>query len=81
MAVNKIQLAVNYRKNNDPKSAMYTHYYAEVDTRKTLTTDGLVEHIMGHNVAVGPEAVAALLLAQRHQQLAPPHHPEAKKVK
>jgi len=61
MAVNKIQLAVNYRKNNDAKSAQYGHYYAEVDTRKTLTTDGLVEHIMGHNVAVGPEAVAAVL--------------------
>ena len=57
----KIQMSVNYRRNNDAKSAMYTHWYAEVNSAETLTNDGLVDHIRHHNCAVGVEAIKAVI--------------------
>ena len=52
MASNQIQMAVNYRKNTNTKSAANGKYYAEVDRQKTLTTRGLAAHLKEHNCMV-----------------------------
>ena len=61
MAVNFIQMPLCIRKNNNEKSSAFGKYYVEVDNARTLTTDGLVQHIRNHNCAVGEEAIAAVV--------------------
>lgn len=41
MAVNKISMAINYRKNKSTRLSSGGKYYAEVDRQKTLSTRGL----------------------------------------
>ena len=62
MASNQIQMAVNYRKNTNTKSAANGKYYAEVDRQKTLTTRGLAAHLKEHNCMVGRDAIQAVLV-------------------
>ena len=49
------------RKNNNEKSPAFGKYYVEVDNARTLTTEGLVQHVRNHNCAVGEEAIAAVI--------------------
>ncbi len=62
MASNQIQMAVNFRKNINTKSAANGKYYAEVDRQKTLTTRGLAAHLKEHNCMVGRDAIQAVLV-------------------
>ena len=62
MASNQIQMAVNFRKNINAKSAANGKYYAEVDRQKTLTTRGLAAHLKEHNCMVGRDAIQAVLV-------------------
>ena len=62
MAINQIQMGVNFRKNINSKSAGYQKYYAEVDRQKTLTTRGLAAHLKEHNCMVGRDAIQAVLV-------------------
>ena len=62
MAINQIQMGVNFRKNINSKSASYQKYYAEVDRQKTLTTRGLAAHLKEHNCMVGRDAIQAVLV-------------------
>ena len=59
MAINQIQMGVNFRKNINSKSASYQKYYAEVDRQKTLTTRGLAAHLKEHNCMVGRDSGSA----------------------
>ena len=61
MAVNKISMSINYRKN---KSTLASNgkYYAEVDRQKTLSTRGLAQHLKDHNCMVGRDAIMAVLI-------------------
>jgi len=61
MATNTIQMYVNIKKNNVSTSTGFGKYYLNADTNETLTNDGLVNHIMHHNCAVGREAIAAVI--------------------
>ena len=62
MAINQIQMGVNFRKNINSKSAANGKYYAEVDRQKTLTTRGLAAHLKEHNCMVGRDAIQAVLV-------------------
>lgn len=48
MATEKVALKINIRKNNNAKSEANGKYYAEVETRETLSTRGLAEHMAKH---------------------------------
>ncbi len=62
MAVNHITIGINYKKNTNSKSRAYNKYYAQVDRRKTLTTDGLAQHIKEHDFGMGVDAIKAVLV-------------------
>ena len=62
MAINQIQMGVNFRKNINSKSAANGKYYAEVDRQKTLTTRGLAAHLKEHHCMVGRDAIQAVLV-------------------
>ena len=49
------------RKNTNSKSLAFGKYYIEVDNADPLTNEGLVDHILHHNCAVGREAIAAVI--------------------
>ncbi|MBR1411574.1 MAG: hypothetical protein IJ577_00435 [Prevotella sp.] len=61
MSTNTIQMYVNIKKNNVSTSTGFGKYYLNADTNETLSNDGLVNHIMHHNCAVGREAIAAVI--------------------
>ena len=61
MATNIIQMYVNIKKNNVSTSTGFGKYYLNADTNETLSNDGLVNHILHHNCAVGREAIAAVI--------------------
>ena len=61
MAVNKISMAINYRKNKSTRLSSGGKYYAEVDRQKTLSTRGLAQHLKDHNCMVGRDAIMAVL--------------------
>lgn len=51
------------RKNNNTKSPAYGKYYAEVINNETLSTRGLLEHIMSHGLGY-PRSIVQGVLAQ-----------------
>ena len=61
MATNRIQLAVQYRKNKNERSRGYNHYYAEVYRAQPLTTRGLAEHIQSHDTSLGLDVINGVL--------------------
>ena len=61
MSTNTIQMYVNIKKNNVSTSTGFGKYFLNADTNETLSNDGLVNHIMHHNCAVGREAIAAVI--------------------
>ena len=61
MSTNTIQMYVNIKKNNVSTSTGFGKYYLNADTNETLSNDGLVNHIVHHNCAVGREAIAAVI--------------------
>ena len=61
MSTNTIQMYVNIKKNNVSTSMSFGKYYLNADTNETLTNEGLVNHILHHNCAVGREAIAAVI--------------------
>ena len=61
MATNRIQLAVQYRKNKNERSRGYGRYYAEARHPKTLTTRGLAEHIQSHDTSLGLDVINGVL--------------------
>ena len=62
MAVDKISMAINYRKNKSTRLSSGGKYYAEVDRQKTLSTRGLAQHLKDHNCMVGRDAIMAVLI-------------------
>ena len=62
MATNHIVLGINFRKNTNARSAAFSKYYAVIDSRKTLTTDGLAAHIAAHNCPLGAESIKGVLI-------------------
>ena len=62
MAVNKISMAINYRKNKSTRLSSGGKDYAEVDRQKTLSTRGLAQHLKDHNCMVGRDAIMAVLI-------------------
>jgi hypothetical protein len=62
MATNKVQLAVNFRKNTNTRTTALGKYYAEVGRQKTLSTRGLAAHLKEHNCMVGRDAIQAVLV-------------------
>ena len=62
MAVNKISMAINCRKNKSTRLSSGGKYYAEVDRQKTLSTRGLAQHLKDHNCMVGRDAIMAVLI-------------------
>ena len=59
MAVEKIALGINLRKNKISTSAGFGKYYPEVDTQKTLSLRGFAQHMVDHGSIYG-RAVAEL---------------------
>ena len=53
MAVNKISMAINYRKNKSTRLSSGGKYYAEVDRQKTLIT---LEDFRNPNGSSAPES-------------------------
>ena len=49
---NQIAIKVGLKQNRNTKSAAYGKYYAEVQNNETLSTRGLLEHIMSHGLGV-----------------------------
>lgn len=60
---NQIAIKVGLRKNLNTKSAAYGKYYAEVQNNETLSTRGLLEHIMSHGLGY-PRSIVQGVLAQ-----------------
>ena len=63
MAKNQIQIRIGMRQNKNTKSAGYGKYYPEVIHPETLTTRGLLEHIMSHGLGY-PRAIVQGVLTQ-----------------
>ena len=61
MSTNTIQMYVNIKKNNVSTSTGFGKFYLNADTNETLSNEGLVNHILHHNCAVGREAIAAVI--------------------
>ena len=53
MAVEKIALGINLRKNKISTSAGYGKYYPEVDTQKTLSLRGFAQHMVDYGSIEG----------------------------
>ncbi len=62
MAVEKIALGINLRKNKISGSAGYGKYYPEVDTQKTLSLRGFAQHMVDHGSIYGRSIVEGVLL-------------------
>lgn len=45
---NKIAIPLLWKQNINEKSLAFGKYYLEVQQRETLSTRGLLEHIMGY---------------------------------
>lgn len=60
---NQIAIKVALRQNRNTKSAAYGKYYAEVQNNETLSTRGLLEHIMSHGLGY-PRSIVQGVLAQ-----------------
>ena len=61
MANNAITLAIDIRKNRNEQSKGFGHYYPVVQTRPTLSTFGLAEHMAHHNSMVSEEVLRLVL--------------------
>ena len=59
MAVEKIALGINLRKNKISTSAGFGKYYPEVDTQKTLSLRGFAQHMVDHGSIYGRAVVEA----------------------
>ena len=59
MAVEKIALGINLRKNKISTSAGYGKYYPEVDTQKTLSLRGFAQHMVDHGSIYGRAVMRA----------------------
>ena len=62
MAVEKIALGINLRKNKISTSAGYGKYYPEVDTQKTLSLRGFAQHMVDHGSIYGRAVVEGVLM-------------------
>ena len=62
MAVEKIALGINLRKNKISGNAGYGKYYPEVDTQKTLSLRGFAQHMVDHGSIYGRAIVEGVLL-------------------
>ena len=62
MAVEKIALGINLRKNKISTNAGYGKYYPEVDTQKTLSLRGFAQHMVDHGSIYGRSIVEGVLL-------------------
>lgn len=49
--VNTIELPIVARQNKNDKSSSFERYYFEADTSKTLTTRGLIKHMVDHGLS------------------------------
>ena len=48
MAVEKVAMGINLRKNKNETSAAFGKYYPEVDVQKTLSLRGFAQHMVDH---------------------------------
>ncbi|MCR5364705.1 MAG: chitobiase/beta-hexosaminidase C-terminal domain-containing protein [Prevotella sp.] len=62
MAVEKIALGINLRKNKISTNAGYGKYYPEVDVQKTLSLRGFAQHMVDHGSIYGRSIVEGVLL-------------------
>ena len=62
MAVEKIALGINLRKNKISTNAGYGKHYPEVDTQKTLSLRGFAQHMVDHGSIYGRSIVEGVLL-------------------
>ena len=62
MAVEKIALGINLRKNKISTNAGYGKYYPEVDTQNTLSLRGFAQHMVDHGSIYGRSIVEGVLL-------------------
>lgn len=63
MAKNQIAIRMGVRQNKNTKSPSYNKWYPEVINAETLSTRGLLEHIMSHGLGY-PRAIVQGVLAQ-----------------
>lgn len=61
MAINNLQFPIDITKNNNSSAPGFGKFYAFAHNSETLSTEGLVDHIVHHNCAVGREAIAAVI--------------------
>ena len=62
MAVEKIALGINLRKNKISTSSGFGKYYPEVDVQKTLSLRGFAQHMVDHGSIYGRAVVEGVLL-------------------
>ena len=62
MAVEKIALGINLRKNKISTSSGFGKYYPEVDTQKTLSLRGFAQHMVDHGSIYGRAVVEGVLM-------------------
>lgn len=63
MARNQIAIRMGMKQNKNTKSPSYGKYFAEVLNNETLSTRGLLEHIMSHGLGY-PRSIVQGVLAQ-----------------
>jgi hypothetical protein len=61
MAIEKIAMGINLRKNKNERSSGYGNYYPEVDRQKTLSLRGFAEHIESHGSLIQRDVIEAVL--------------------
>ena len=62
MAVEKIALGINLRKNKISTSSGFGKYYPEVDQQKTLSLRGFAQHMVDHGSIYGRAVVEGVLM-------------------
>ena len=62
MAVEKIALGINLRKNKISTSTAFGKYYPEVDLQKTLSLRGFAQHMVDHGSIYGRAIVEGVLI-------------------
>ena len=61
MAVKNPQFELNLRKNTNANNPGYGKYYPKAKEKKTISQQGLVNHMAGHNCIYGADVIGGVI--------------------
>ena len=61
MAVKNPQFEINLRKNTNTNNPGYGKYYPKAKEKKTISQEGLINHMAGHNCIYGDDVIRGVI--------------------